>query len=133
VSPDDLHIVEASWPACRAQRLEVTVSLARHLGDLAPTPIDALRRAVWLFDAVEELVELLPEPSHLEAHARRLGETWPDKLVAPCFAVDGRAWMRAAGDVVPSWSPAVEAAWTQAWCLLSEVLAAEALSPFDGC
>ena len=63
--------------------------------------------------------------------ARALGETWPDPLVAPCFATEGRAWLGAAAECQPSWSPSFETAWRQAWLLLSDVLAAESLSPFQ--
>jgi hypothetical protein len=133
MTPQDLRTVQTSWPALLGCREELLASLARHLGDLAPTPIIAADRSCWLFRAVEELVELLPEPSRLESSARHLAETWPDKLIAPCFAVDGKAWMRASGECIDTWSPDVEAAWRQAWLLLSEVLAAETLSPFaDG-
>jgi len=130
VSPDDLQTVQRSWTAFLRHREALLSSLAAHLRDLTPAPIAAAHRACWLFRAVEELVELLPEPSRLELHARHLGETWPDKLVAPSYAVDGRAWMRAADECLDVWSPGIEAAWRQAWLLLSEVLAAETLSPF---
>lgn len=130
MSPDDLRSVQGSWPACVRRRDELLVALAGHLTDLALTPIAADARAMWLYRAVEDLVGLLAEPSRLEAQARRLADTWPDKLVAPTFAVDGQAWMRAAGDTVPGWSAHVERAWRQAWHLLASVLASEALSPF---
>jgi hypothetical protein len=133
VSPDDLRTVHASWTELLRQRDELLVSLAEHLRDLLPTttPASATQRACWLFRAVEDLVGLLPEPSRLEVHARQLGVSWPDKLVAPSYAIDGRAWMRAAAECLPTWSARVEAAWRQAWLLLSDVLAAETLSPFS--
>lgn len=130
MSPDDVRTVLVSWPTCRSRRATLLPSLAVHLSALAPSPIDAAARAEWLFRAVEELVRLLPEPSRLEARARAFADTWPDRLVAPSYAVDGRSWMLAACATVPSWSPTVECAWRQAWFLLSEVLATEALSPF---
>jgi hypothetical protein len=133
VSPEDLQRVQGSWTAFVRHRDAVLSSLAAHLRDLTPTPIIAVQRAGWLFRAVEELVELLPEPSRLELHARQIGGTWPDKLVAPSYAVDGRAWMRAADECLAAWSPEMEASWRQAWLLLSEVLAAETLSPFTDC
>ena len=54
-------------------------------------------------------------------------------LTAPSFAVEGAAWLAAAADCCPAWCDADAAAWRQAWLLLSDVLAVEALSPFaDG-
>jgi hypothetical protein len=91
----------------------------------------AARRAGWLLSAVEDLVGLLPAPSRLAARARELGDTWPDPLNAPSFGVEGIAWMQAADDCLPTWTARTEAAWRQAWLLLSEVLAAETLSPFS--
>jgi hypothetical protein len=83
--------------------------------------------------AVDELVGLLPVPSVLAARARDLGTSWPEPLTAPCYAVDGRAWMAAAAACSPSWTEATASAWRQAWLLLSDELAAETLSPFvDG-
>jgi hypothetical protein len=92
--------------------------------------VEAGRRAKWLLDAVEELVGLLATPSRLADHARSLGQTWPDPLTAPSFSVEGRAWLDAASECLPTWSSTTEAAWRQAWLLLSDVLAVEALSPF---
>ena len=41
--------------------------------------------------------------------------------------------MDAARECLPSWSDRTEAAWRQAWLLLTEALAAETMSPFaDG-
>ena len=62
--------------------------------------------------------------------ARGLLASWPDPATSPSYAVDGRAWMAAAGECLPTWSAEVEASWKQGWLLLSEVLAAETLSPF---
>ena len=87
-------------------------------------------RAEWLLCAVEALVGLLSAPSRLAACARDVGKTWPDPCTAPSFGVEGRAWMGAARECLAGWSDRTEAAWCQAWLLLSEVLAAEALSPF---
>ena len=92
--------------------------------------VPADERAEWLLYAVSVLVDLLPVPSQLAGRARTLGQTWPDPLVAPSFANEGRAWLGAAAECQPSWSPTVEHAWRQAWLLLSDVLAAESLSPF---
>jgi hypothetical protein len=89
-----------------------------------------VERARWLLSAVEQLVDLLPAPSLLADRARDLGATWPDPCTAPCFAIEGSAWMGAARDCAPTWTESTEAAWRQAWFLLSDVLAAETLSPF---
>jgi hypothetical protein len=95
--------------------------------------VPARHRTHWLLDAVEELVDLLPAPSRLASHACDLGKTWPDPDSAPCFDVEGQVWMSAAATCHPGWDDATEAAWRQAWLLLSDVLAAETLSPFtDG-
>jgi hypothetical protein len=39
--------------------------------------------------------------------------------------------MGAARACLPTWTDRTEVAWCQAWLLLSDVLAAEALSPFS--
>ncbi|MGD9701214.1 MAG: hypothetical protein AB7Q42_12665 [Acidimicrobiia bacterium] len=134
MSPDDLSSVERSWSELRGRRAPLLAGLTSRfvaLGEhAAPTPEAAGVRAHWLLAAVEELVGLLSAPSHLEARARELGERWPDPLTAPSYGVDGCAWMGAAGECLPTWSQRTETAWKQAWLLLSDVLAAEALSPF---
>ena len=130
VTPDDLVTVERSWCELRAQRGPLLAALARRFEDAAPSPDAAEVRAEWLLAAVEELVGLLTAPSRLATRARDIGETWPDPLTAPCFGVEGRAWMGAARECLPTWTDRAEAAWCQAWLLLSDVLAAEALSPF---
>jgi hypothetical protein len=133
MAPEDVRSVQASWPALVSEREQLQVALARQFPPhVAATPEAATARACWLFNAVEELVGLLQAPSRLEVRARHLGDTWPDRRHAPSYAVDGAAWMRAAFECVPSWSADVERAWRQAWLLLSEVLAAETLSPFAG-
>lgn len=98
--------------------------------EAAPSPIPAAQRAGWLLDAVEDLVDLLPVPSGLASRARDLGATWPDPHRAPSFTVEGRAWMCASAECLPTWTVCTEGAWRQAWLLLSDVLAAESLSPF---
>jgi hypothetical protein len=130
VTPDDLSTVERCWAELRRRRAPLLAGLTRRFEAAAPSPIPPAVRAGWLVCAVDELVCLLSAPSRLAARARSLGETWPDPLAAPSFDVDGRAWMRAAGECLPSWSARTEAAWRQAWHLLSDVLAVEALSPF---
>jgi hypothetical protein len=130
MTPEELQAVQSSWRRVVRERDAVQAALARRFEGLVPTSRAAAERARWLFCAVEELVELLPAPSRLEQRARHVGDTWPDPLVAPSFALDGRAWMAAAAECVPGWTPTVQHAWRQAWHLLSEVLAAETLSPF---
>jgi hypothetical protein len=130
MTPEDLSVVQRSWAQLRLRRAPLMIALTHRFDLVDASPIASLVRAGWLVDAVEELVGLLAAPSHLAARARALGETWPDPLTAPCFAVDGQAWLDAARACVPSWSDTTDAAWRQAWLLLSDVLAAEALSPF---
>ena len=131
MTPDDLAAVQRSWDELSRTRLALQRALTRQY-ELAPTsPVPADERAEWLAYAVSVLVDLLPVPSRLADRARALGETWPDPLVAPSFATEGRAWLHAAAECQPSWSPTVESAWRQAWLLLSDVLAAESLSPFQ--
>jgi hypothetical protein len=129
MTPDDLDAVDRSWSELHRRRACLLDELTDRFA-AAPSPPEAALRAEWLLCAVEELVGLLTAPSQLAARARDIGETWPDPLTAPCYAVDGRAWMDASRACVPTWSVRTEDAWRQAWLLLSEVLAAEALSPF---
>jgi hypothetical protein len=133
MTPDDVSTVQRSWAELRRRRSTLIVELARlyEHGDSASLLPDL--RAAWLCEAVDELAGLLPVPSVLAARARDLIESWPEPLTAPCFEVDGKAWMAAAAACSPRWTPATEAAWRQAWLLLSDELAAETLSPFaDG-
>jgi hypothetical protein len=130
MNPDDVSTVQRSWAELRRSRQPLLDELTRGFADFEPSAMSPDSRAVWLLAAVEELVGLLPAPSRLAAHARLLGETWPDPLTAPCYGVEGRVWMAAAGACSANWSAATEAAWCQAWWLLSDVLAAETLSPF---
>ena len=131
MTPEDIDTVQRSWAELRRQRPALDGALTRQYKLLATSPIPASTRSRWLLDAIAELVDLLPVPSRLADRARALGETWPDPLVAPSFANEGRAWLAAAAECQRTWSPAVAAAWRQAWLLLSDVLAAEALSPFE--
>ena len=133
MTPDDVGAVQRSWAELRRRRAPLIAELTRRYGDAGAGSLLPDLRAAWLYVAVDELVELLPSPSMLAARARDLGESWPEPLTAPCFAVDGKAWMAAAAACSPRWTPAVESAWRQAWLLLSDELAAETLSPFvDG-
>jgi hypothetical protein len=134
MTPEDVAAVQRSWSELRGQRAELRAALTRQFqratGSPVPLSIPASTRADWLLRAVAELVDLLPAPSRLAERARAFGTTWPDPHVAPCFATEGVAWLTAADECHPAWSPVTEAAWRQAWLLLSDVLAAEALSPF---
>lgn len=130
MTPEDLSAVQGSWTEFIRVRGPLLAALSRHFEPVAQSPTAAAHRASWLFCAVEDLVGLLAAPSRLAARARDLGDTWPDPLTAPSFAIEGRAWMRAAAECVASWSQDLEASWRQAWLLLSDALAAETLSPF---
>ncbi len=130
MSPDDLTTVQRSWSELRRGRDPLLAALTRCFEAAPISSLPADVRAAWLLDAVEELVGLLSAPSRLAERARVLGETWPDPLIAPSFAIEGRAWMGAACECLPTWSDRTEVAWRQAWLLLSDVLAAESLSPF---
>ena len=130
MTPEDLSAVQRSWIEFLRVREPLLDALTRRFDPVAPTPIHAAARAEWLLSAVEDLVGLLSAPSRLAARARDLGATWPDPLTAPSFGIEGRAWMHAADECLAIWSPELEASWRQAWMLLSDVLAAETLSPF---
>ena len=130
MSPDDLSAVQRSWSELRLRRDPLAAALSRRFEEAPISSLAANVRAAWLLDAVQELVGLLSAPSRLAERARILGETWPDPLIAPSYAIEGRAWMGAAYECLPTWSERTEGAWRQAWLLLSDVLAAESLSPF---
>jgi hypothetical protein len=131
VTPEDIQTVQHAWAELRRCRAALVVALTSCF-DAAGVSANgaAALRAEWLVLAVEDLVGLLAAPSQLAQRARALGESWPDPLTAPSFAVEGRAWMGAAHECLETWTDDVEAAWREAWVLLSDVLAAEALSPF---
>jgi len=134
MSPDDVSAVQRSWAELRRVRSSLITELTRQY-DAAASPSALLPdlRAAWLYVATDELVDLLPAPSVLAARARVLIESWPEPLAAPCFAVDGTAFMCAAAACARRWTPATESAWRAAWLLLADELAAETLSPFaDG-
>lgn len=130
MTPDDLTTVLRSWSDLRCRQAELTAALTQCFASVDRATIDAGARARWLVAAVEELVGLLVAPSALASRARALGSTWPDPHTAPCFATEGRAWLDASGACSPVWTDTTALAWKQAWLLLSDVLAAEALSPF---
>ena len=130
MTPDDLLTVQRSWTQLRRRRAELVVALAHRFAAVTGSPIPPSVHATWLCAAVDELVGLLGAPSRLAAQARRLGATWPDPQSAPSFAVEGRAWLAAADECLADWTDETAAAWREAWFLLSDVLATEALSPF---
>jgi hypothetical protein len=133
MTPDDLSTVQRSWTELGRRRPEMAAELCRQFEAAGVAPVAARHRTEWLLVAVGELVELLPAPSRLATRACDLGKTWPDPVAAPSYGVEGTVWMSAAGACHPGWSDATEGAWRQAWLLLSDVLAAETLSPFtDG-
>lgn len=147
MSPEDLATVERSWAELRDRRDDLVEQLTHRYetiyetihetidetshGTIDETSMMSNVRASWLVDAVAELVGLLSAPSRLGERARTLATTWPDSANAPSFRMDGRAWMDAAGATSSSWTERTERAWLHAWLLLSDVLAAEALSPFS--
>jgi len=130
MTSDDLATVQRSWTLLRPRRAALLDALTRRFEVLGPPSFDPATRARWLLDVVEELVELLTTPSVLASRASALGATWPDPHTAPSFGAEGRAWLDAAEVCQPGWSKETALAWKQAWLLLSDVLAAEALSPF---
>jgi hypothetical protein len=130
MTPGDVRTVHRSWSELHGRRAALLTALTRRFECGGLTDVAAALRAIWLFDAVHELVSLLPVPSQLADRARDIGQRWPDPLTAPSFAIDGRAWMASAAECTASWTDATDAAWRQAWLLLSDVLAAETLSPF---
>lgn len=130
VTPDDLRTVQRSWSQLQPRCDALLDVLAHRFEAAGPSVILPDDRARWLYTAVDELVDLLAMPSRLAESARSIGATWPDPLTAPSFATEGRAWLAAAGACLPSWSEDTADAWKQAWLLLSDVLAAEVLSPF---
>jgi len=129
VTPDDLRTVQRSWAQLRLGRAQLVGVLTDRFA-LVASPIPPEIHAAWLVDAVDELVGLLAAPSQLATQARRLGATWPDPLTAPSFGVEGQAWLAAADECLGDWSERTAEAWKEAWFLLSDVLATEALSPF---
>lgn len=129
VSPEELAAVDRSWADLRLRRPELVSHLEAAFA-LVDHPELAAPRADWLVDAVSGLIGLLAAPSRLGDQARRLAISWPVAGTTPTFAVEGKAWMRAARDVGPDWTSDTERAWRHAWLLLSDVLAEESLSPF---
>ena len=128
MSPDDLAIVDRSWAELKSRLDELVASLAVALPGCDLSQPDG--RARWLIESVIELVGLLRAPSELAAAARRRAAMFPCEGSAPTFSVDGRAFLRAAASIGPSWSPRDDRAWRQAWLLLADVLAEQSLSPF---
>jgi hypothetical protein len=132
MTPDDLLTVQRSWAQLRRRRGQLVAALTDLFVAVDTSAIPPSIHAAWLCDAVDELVGLLATPSRLATQARTLGASWPDPRTAPSFAVEGRAWMAAAAECISDWSDQTATAWKEAWFLLSDVLATEALSPFAG-
>jgi hypothetical protein len=133
MTPDDVSTVQRSWAELRRHRVVLVGELARCFADLDDSTIEPVIRAGWLCSAIDELVGLLSSPTSLAARACEMGRSFPDRLTAPSFVVDGRAWLQAAGSCAGGWSEHSETAWRKAWLLLSDALAEETLSPFaDG-
>ena len=130
MTPDELVTVQRTWAGLERRRSGLHEALTRRFATASPTATPPSDRADWLLDAADALVGLLAAPSRLATQARALGATWPDPCTAPSFAVEGQAWLDAAGECLPTWSSEAADAWRQAWLLLSDVLAIEALSPF---
>ena len=107
MTPDDLDTVDRSWSELRRRRARLFEELTDRFA-AAPSPPGAALRAEWLLCAVEELVGLLTAPSQLAVRARDIGTTWPDPLTAPCYALEGRAWMDASRACLPTWSVRTE-------------------------
>src|SRR4051794_35064471 len=126
----DLLLVKRSWAQLRRRRPQLIAALVARFTAVDRSTIPPATRAVWLYDAVEALVGLVAAPSALAVQARRLGATWPDPLTAPSYHVDGRAWLAAAAECLTDWGEDTALAWKEAWFLLADVLATEALSPF---
>jgi len=134
MSPEGVRSVQRSWAVLRRRRAPMLRALTARFATHASDVMAPVERAEWLFDAVAELVELLSSPSRLEARARELGATWPDRGSHPTFAVEGSAWMTSSAACSAEWTQGTDAAWRQAWLLLSDVLAVETLAPFgDEC
>jgi hypothetical protein len=129
MSPQDLRAVDRSWAELRYRQHELVDELEAAFRSVGAADA-AAARARWLVAAIAELVGLLSAPSRLCEQARVVAGSWPVTGVAPTFAIEGQAWMRAARDVCPSWTDRTEQAWRHAWLLLSDVLANETLSPF---
>jgi hypothetical protein len=126
---DDLRRVVDSWAALdAAPRGEFEHCLAAELDDAGVS--DAADCAIWLVDAVGDLVGRLAVPTELGQRARALAATWPGRPGHPRFACEGCAWLQAMGSVAPSWTEATDTAWRHAWHLLAEVLDEDSLSPF---
>jgi hypothetical protein len=130
MTPDDVSTVQRSWAELRRQDELLRGELTRRLAACDGCTSDPDVRAAWLYEAIGALVELLAAPTSLAERACELGKAWPDPLTAPSFMVDGRAWLQAARSCT-AWSDRIEAAWRQAWLLLSDALAEETLSPFS--
>jgi hypothetical protein len=131
MTPDELVQVERSWAVLRRRREAFIERLAAAL-DSATTPRGADEHARLLVDVADQLVGALATPSLLQARARTLLDTRLPEALVPRCGTDGVAWRRAASEVCIPWSSADDTAWSHAWLLLADVLAADSLAPFDG-
>jgi len=131
MTPDDLLLVRRSWTQLRRRRRLFLERLEAVLGRCGE-PASAGASACRLVEAADELLDSLATPSDLAGRARVLAAAWPSTTPLPRLGVEGLAWRQAAADVCPSWSPADDAAWHRAWLLLADILAEDALAPFDG-
>ena len=129
MTPGDVSLVLDSWTQLR-ERSEMFLGVLTRRFEAEQRSTAAPSRAAWLVQVVDDLIDLLCEPSRLAERARPLATSWPDVTAAPSAHVDGRAWTAAAAVCLPAWSPGVEHAWWQAWLLLADVLATEILCPF---
>ena len=129
MTPDDLAVVQRSWTQLRARRARFLERLEAAFS-IVFDPTTAGDHARRLLETADELVGLLATPSLLAAQARAVTATWGADVAVPNIDVDGAAWMRAAGEVCPSWSSGDELAWHHAWLLLDDVLAEGTLAPF---
>lgn len=129
MSPEDLELVRRSWGELAPERALLAERLADALAGVVHDD-DADGRATCLVECVAELIDLLSAPSRLDERARLLGAGWARR--PPTAAVDGCAWVAAAGAIDPTWNLSTAAAWHHAWLVLADVLADGAVSPFAG-
>jgi hypothetical protein len=127
MTPDDLMLVRRSWTTIRQRRAAFVARLAAAIDSTA----DADRYARRVVEAADELIDLLATPSALGVRARAIADTWPPALPLPRPEIDGAAWRQAASEVCAPWTSRDDEAWHRAWLLLFEVLAADALDPFE--
>ncbi|MET0662759.1 MAG: hypothetical protein ABWZ42_06485 [Ilumatobacteraceae bacterium] len=131
MTPDDLAMVRRSWTELRRRRNLFLERLEEVLGSVLE-PAVAGESACRLVEAADELLDSLATPSDLAGRARALATAWPPTTPLPRVGIEGAAWRRAASETCPSSTQDDDAAWHRAWLLLADVLAEDALAPFDG-